>query len=157
MSHSAAPPEIYAGPGFQFRYPAGWIVEEERTEDQFTVSVFPDEEEGTTTWSVTLLFDRPAPKAALQAALSAFEEAYQDLDSYPAQEPISGRKTVGLDLEFICFELTNTAGIRVARTKSFTVLVLFQATDADLLEVRDQFRMLTGSLQFGWEPDESEE
>ncbi|MFV0445307.1 MAG: hypothetical protein ACK5Q5_17155 [Planctomycetaceae bacterium] len=156
MSNASAAPEIYVGPGLQFRYPSGWAVEEERTEDQFTVSVFPNEDDGTTSWSVSLLLDRPAPTAALRAALQAFEEAYEDLDAYISEERVSGRKTIGRDLEFICFELTNTAGIRVTRTRDFTALVLFQATDDDLESVRDSFRMLTGSLQFGWGGGEEE-
>jgi hypothetical protein len=144
-------PDVYTGPGFQFRYPSGWTIEEERTDDQFTVSVFPDSEEGTTAWSVTLLFDRPAPQSAVRAVLRAYESEYDDLDSYPADEQISGRKAVGRDLEFLCLELTNSAGVRAFRTKDFTAMVIFQATDNELDTVLPSFRMMTGSLQCGWE------
>lgn len=145
-----APPVAYTGPGFHFRHPANWVIEEERQEDELIVTVRPDGEDGTAFWSLTILLGRPAVQPTLRAVLRAFEDEYDELDAYPAEQPISGCRAVGRDLEFVCLELLNTARLRVFRTRDFTAVLLWQATDEELPECDPAFRLLTGSLQCGW-------
>src|SRR4051812_33564461 len=59
--------------GMKFDYPAGWLVTEERSGDDLTLTAA---DEGIAFWSVTLMPGRPDPKKVLKMALTAFEEAY---------------------------------------------------------------------------------
>lgn len=151
MLPASAAPVAYAGPGIHFRHPSDWVVDEERGEDEFTVTVRPEGDEGTAFWSLTLLLQRPAVQPVLKAALRAFEDEYPELDVYPAEQEVAGRKAVGRDLEFVCLELLNTARLRVFRTRDFTAVVLCQATDDEIASRSPVFQMLTGSLQCGWD------
>ena len=90
-------------------------------------------------------------QTTLRTVLRAFEEEYPELDAYPVEQEIAGRRAVGRDLEFVCLELTNTAGVRVFRTRDFTGVILFQATDSEFETCEPAFRMMTGSLTCGWE------
>jgi hypothetical protein len=158
MIPAPATPAAYTGPGFHFRYPGDWTIEEERGDHELTVTVRPHEdEEGTAFWSLTILLERPQVQPALRAVLRAFEESYEELDAYPAEEQIAGRKAVGRDLEFVCLELLNTARLRVFRTRDFTAVVLWQATDEELANYQSGFRTVTGSLQCGWQAAGEEE
>lgn len=146
MSPQPAASLEYHGPGFRFRHPVDWGVEEGPPEEEFTVTVRP-RGETTAFWSVTVLRDRPPPQLTLRAILRAFEEEYAELDSYPVEERIAGQEALGRDLEFICLELTNSAFVRVLRTRAFTLVILAQATDTELEECRGAFALMSGSLE----------
>jgi hypothetical protein len=148
MSPQPAASLEYHGPGFRFRYPVDWGVEEDQPGEEFTVTVRP-RGETTAFWSVTMLRDRPPPQLTLRTILRAFEEEYAELDSYPVEERIAGQEAVGRDLEFFCLELTNSAFVRVLRTRAFTLVILAQATDAELEECRESFALMSGSLECG--------
>lgn len=151
MTPAPALPDLYTGPGFQFRYPSGWFIDEDRDPDELTVTVRPDVDDGTAFWSVTIMLQRPPVQSAMRTIVRAFEDEYSEIDTYPAEQEIAGRRAVGRDLEFVCLELTNTAGVRVFRTKEFTAVVLFQATDSELEQVQSAFRLMTGSLECRWD------
>jgi hypothetical protein len=136
----------YQGPGFRFRHPADWTVEEGQPGEEFTVSVRPPGEM-TAFWSVTVLRERPPPQLTLRTILRAFEEEYSELDSYPVEERIAGQTALGRDLEFFCLERTNSAFIRVLRMRAFTLVILAQATDVELDECREPFGLMSGSLE----------
>jgi hypothetical protein len=151
MFPAKAFPSDYTGPGFHFRYPPGWVVDEDQQDQELTVTVRPEGEETTAFWSLTILPDRPNVQQVLRAVLRAYEEDYPELDTYPVEQEIAGRKASGRDLEFVCLELLNTARLRVFRTRDFTAVVLCQAMDEELEAMEDAFRLLTSSLQCGWE------
>lgn len=150
-------PELYTGPGFHFRVPPGWEVDEERQGDDFTVTVRPLDSSLTAFWSLTVMLGRPAPQTALRTILSAYEEEYAELDAYPVDEQVAGRQAVGRDLEFVCLELTNSAGVRVFRTRDFTGVVLYQSTDTEWEDCSPAFRLITGSLECGWEAGQEDD
>lgn len=148
MSFRSALSLEYHGPGFRFRHPADWVVEEGPDGEEFTVTVHP-RGETTAFWSVTLLRERPPPQLTLRTIVRAFEEEYSELDSYPVEERIAGQNAIGRDLEFLCLELTNSAFVRVLRTSAFTLVILAQATDSELEECRTPFALMSGSLECG--------
>ena len=59
MAPAPPTPDVYTGPGFHFRFPAGWVIEEERRDDELTVTASPDDDDGTASWSLTIIPARP--------------------------------------------------------------------------------------------------
>jgi hypothetical protein len=137
---------LYSGHGLHFRYPDDWRLSEDRAGDELAITVRPDQD-STAFWSATLLFERPAVQDALRAVVEAFEEEYEELDVYPADETIAGRDALGRDIDFVCLELTNSAFVRVFRAASCTIVVLSQATDGELDGLLSEFQEITSSLE----------
>jgi len=52
----------------------------------------------------------------------------------------------GVDLEFFCLELVNTASIRSFLARDFTVMILSQAEDSELESANEIFSWMRGSL-----------
>lgn len=135
--------EVYEQHGITFQYPADWEVSEQEQQDECLITVSGP---GTSFWSVGLFRDRPHPDLVLETALAAFKDEYPDLDSYAAEEEILDQPTSGIDLEFFCLELVNTARIRSFLAKDFTVLVMCQADDTELEASEPIFDKMTRSL-----------
>jgi len=129
--------------GFRFDYPDGWQLVEEHDDDRHVVNVSPDE---TTFWSVTLLFDRPEPGDALDAVELAFQEEFGEVDVQSGVGKLAGLKAESRTVEFICWDLTNSAAAHAARTKRYTLLVLSQFTDSEQKDVEMALRRITRSL-----------
>lgn len=135
--------EVYDRHGITFQYPADWEVSEQEQGDECLITVSGP---GTSFWSVGLFRDRPHPDLVLETALAAFQDEYPDLDSYQAEDEILDQPTSGIDLEFFCLELVNTARIRSFLAKDFTVLVMCQADDTELATAQPFFDDMTKSL-----------
>lgn len=134
---------VYDRHGIRFRYPADWELAEQPTESGISVFV---QSSATSFWSVSLDSESPDPENMLEAALEAFRLEYPELDDYPQESEICHRTAVGRDVEFVCFDWLNSACLRAFRTSQFSVLVLYQGTDQELLETRDQLEAMTRSL-----------
>lgn len=138
--------KLYSARGMLFRYPDDWMVGEESSENEIAITARPIDD-STAFWSLTLLADRPDPREALASVLEAFEEEYDDLDVYTADEPVARREALGRDLEFVCLELTNSAFVRVFQTAEATVVLLYQATDYELDTHEEALKEITASLE----------
>lgn len=136
--------EVYDRHGVTFQYPGDWEVSEQDQGDECLVTVSGP---GTSFWSVGLFRDRPTPDLVLETALAAFKDEYPDLDSYDVEDEILDQPTSGLDLEFFCLELVNTARLRSFLAREFTVLILYQADDTELESSDPIFEEMTRSLQ----------
>lgn len=135
--------EVYEDHGVRFCYPQGWEIQEQPLERGVTIAVnSPD----TSFWTLSLEFDGPDPQQILQAAVEVFRTEYNELDAYPADEEICHRAAAGRDLEFVCLDVLNSAALRSFRTGEFTVLILYQGTDNELVETRDVLQAITASL-----------
>lgn len=137
--------EQYSKHGIRFQYPAEWDVSEQREDGQLSVTVASQH---TSFWTVTLLTDRPDPEDIVAAALSAFEEEYDELDVYPSKARVCRRPTIARDIDFVCLELLNVARLRAFRTPDFTVFVLYQGTDNEFDEAGPLLEKITKSLAF---------
>lgn len=118
-------PATYHTPGLTFQYSSDWELSEEQSAEGLSISFSSGD--GSAFCSLTLLPDRPSAESAVEAALAAYRESYDDFDVYPVSCRIAARDAVGRDIEFFCMELVNTAWIRAFRTGRFTVLILGQS------------------------------
>ena len=136
--------EFYSGHGIRFSYPPFWDVSEDRSDDQISISV---ESPGTSFWTITLFLQNPSPEHVLRTAVAAFQDEYEELDTYPAEATIARRRASGMNLEFVSLELINSAYLRAFRTGRYTILVMYQGTDHELEDTRAMLEEMTASLQ----------
>ena len=134
---------IYKSHGVMFRYPDDWELSEQQEGEQISITVSSPL---TAFWTVSLFPDRPEPADIVAAALDAFHEEYDELDDYPAKVRLCRSPTVARDIDFVCLELLNIAGVRAFRTRDFTVLVLFQMTEGERAEIGPLLDRITRSL-----------
>jgi hypothetical protein len=135
--------EIYSGHGVQFRYPSHWMIQEESSPEQTTVSV---ESPGTAYWTLSLFGDRPDPELIVDSVVSAYEEMYDELDVDESDAQVLGVPAVARDLDFVCLDLVSSTSLLVFQTMNNTVLVLFQGEDRELETVRPVLESITRSL-----------
>lgn len=144
--------ETYHSHGIRFEYPENWELSEQRSSDETTITV---ESPDTSFWSLSLFYGGTTPEDVLDTAVSALQEAYQEVDVYPSKARVGEQERVGRDVEFVCFELINSAFLRAFQTEEFTALIYYQGTDHELVEVRPILEAISGSLT--WEPAADEE
>ncbi len=133
--------EIYEGHGIRFRYPVYWEVTEQEDDEATSITVAsPD----TSFWSISLFHDAPSPQEVLESALEAFREEYAEADVYSSTERIGDRAGVARDLDFVCFELINSAFLRSFQTERYTVSGALSGirrrTRDDAADARGDFR-----------------
>jgi hypothetical protein len=139
----------YQSHGVRFRYPPDWELSEQHEGEQISITVSSPL---TAFWTLTLFPDRPAPGDIVAAALDAFYEEYDELDDYPSKIRLCKRPTVARDVDFMCLELLNSAGIRAFRAREFTMLVLFQFTEGERDETGPILERITRSLSCPADP-----
>jgi hypothetical protein len=142
--------EIYEGHGIRFRYPAYWELTEQEDDEATSVTVASPE---TSFWSISLFQDGPTPQQVLDLAVEAFQEEYAEADVYPSTARIGKRAGMARDVDFVCFELINSAFLRSFQTDRFTVLVLYQGFDAELETTRPLLETISASLAFEGEEE----
>lgn len=145
--------ETYSDHGVQFSYPADWELSEEKRDDETEITVASP---NTAFWSLTLFYDRPEPEYVMETVLNAFREEYPELDVYESKARVCGKKAVARDIEFVCWELLNSAWARTFRTAKFTALVLCQGNDKELQGTDDILARITQSLRCDGETEKEE-
>ena len=91
---------------------------------------------------------RPDPDAVLDTVVAAFEQDYEEVDVLTAVSSLCGLPSLGRDLDFVCYDLLNSATLRAFQTSSHTVLVMFQGTDHELESTRPQMESISASLEY---------
>ena len=142
--------ETYEGNGIRFRYPAYWELLEQEEGESTSITVASPE---TSFWSISLFRDSPSPEQVVASAVEAFREEYDEVDVYPSDERMGDRPGVANDVDFVCFELINSAFLRAFQTDRFTVLVLYQGFDGELVETRPLLEAISASLKLEGEED----
>jgi hypothetical protein len=135
--------ETYEGNGIRFRYPISWELVEQTDDESTSITVASPE---TSFWSVSLVRDFPSPQQLIASAIEAFREEYDEVDVYPSDENLGDRPGLAQDVDFVCFELINSAYLRAFQTDRFTVLVLYQGFDGELAETRPVLEAISASL-----------
>lgn len=138
----------FVGQGVRFQYPSDWTLSEESNDYETNISLQSD---GTSFWTIMLLKTHPDPDEVLDTVVSAFENDYEDVDVVSTIDNLAGLPALGRDVDFVCYDLVNSAVIRAFQTSLQTVLVLYQGTDHELETTRTQLKAITDSL---WCDDE---
>lgn len=134
----------YQRHGVRFRFPSDWTLTEQSTDDETTISLQSD---GTSFWTLMLLKSRPDPEEVVETVVSAFEQDYEDVDVSPSIGNLVGFPALVRELDFVCYDLVNSATVRAFQTSEQTVMVLHQGTDHELKTTRNQLLAITESLQ----------
>lgn len=133
--------------GLAFDHPDNWAVDTEDSKDRYaTVTVFAP---AGAFWSVSGHALGGDPAALAEAVVSQMREEYRELDAEPAVEDVAGHRLVGIDLNFYCLDLTNTAQVRTLTTPEAIYLILCQADDREWDEVAPVFAAMTTSFVRG--------
>lgn len=135
--------QVFTGLGLQFRYPAEWEISEEIGEQEACLTVSSS---STAFWSVTVIRGRPEPAEVMRAVVLAYEDEYEDLDLIESEIETPLRIVYEMEIDFVCFELTNTAFMRAFQTDSFTVLILYQFNDDEQDSQEQVLQQITDSL-----------
>ena len=116
----------YSAHGVRFSYPENWELTEAADDRDVTITVASS---GTSFWTLSLLAGRPDPEHVLREVLETFRGEYVELDEYPAQAKIHQTDCQACDLQFIQYELINSAFLRVCAAGSRTAMILYQGND----------------------------
>lgn len=142
---------VFEGHGIRFEYPDDWILHEQSSPDELTLTVHsPD----TSFWSLTLIFDRPDPRRVIDSVLDTFREEYSEIDVYPSDVRLNDQPTESCELDFVCHDLIGSAFLRAVATPDFTLLVLYQGADLELDDVQPLLEKVSRSLTWESESDE---
>src|SRR5262245_17840676 len=105
--------------GISFQYPASWKLEEEGTENGWTVSL---QSPGTAFLFLSCDESMPTAEDLAETAVEALREEYPDLEADARMEKLAGQMAIGHDVEFFHFDLTNTCWTRSFYSDAGTML-----------------------------------
>lgn len=137
-------PSEYKKNGVHFLYPENWHLDDILLEEgNFAVELnSPD----GAFWMLTVS-ETQSPEELAESARNALMAEYRDLESVPTTKMIAGRTLNGFDMDFMCFDLVNTAMILAFADKDRTYAIFWQADDQLLSQSReDVFNAITFSL-----------
>lgn len=133
--------------GLAFDHPDNWDVDTEDSEGRYaTVTVYAP---GGGFWSVSGHAPGGDAAALADAVVSQMREEYRELDVEPAEDDVAGRRLAGVDLNFYCLDLTNTAQVRTLATPAAIYLIICQAEDREWNELAAVFAAITTSFVRG--------
>lgn len=130
--------------GLAFDYPENWSVDTDDSQDRYAAVTVYSPEGGF--WSVSGHAAGGDPAELAEAVLAQMRAEYQDLDSEAAGDDIAGRTLTGLDINFYCLDLTNTAQVRTLETADAIYLLICQAEDREWTAVSPVFAAITTSF-----------
>ncbi len=135
---------IFEQAGVRFAYPENWTIEspvDDEADLQVTASS-PD----TAFWSLSVYPGLRDIRELADEVLGAMQAEYPALENDPTDEIVEGTPVVGYELSFYCFDLTNTAWVRVFHREGATCLLLCQAEDREFDQVEPVFDAMTACL-----------
>lgn len=133
--------------GLAFDYPENWSVDTDDSQDRYAAVTVYSPEGGF--WSVSGHAAGGDPAELTGAVLAQMRKDYQDLDSERADDEVFGHRLVGLDMNFYCLDLTNTAQARTLETADAIYLIFCQAEDREWERISPVFAAITASFVSG--------
>jgi hypothetical protein len=130
--------------GIRFQYPENWQLEREEADSGWTVIV---QSPNTSFLLISYNEDQPSADQMLDSTLEGLREVYPDVEAYEEVDTLAGLPAVGHDIHFTSLDLTNTCWTRCFYTDAATVLIFWQATDADLEQTEPVLKAICASLQ----------
>jgi hypothetical protein len=134
----------YQQNGIRFRYPENWQLEEEETENGWTITL---QSPNTAFMLISCRSDAPSTEQVLTTTLEALRADYPGLESYERVDSLAGQPAPGLDIQFISLDLTNTCYARSFYTDEGTLLVMWQGADLDLETMEPVLHAICTSLE----------
>jgi hypothetical protein len=141
--------------GLAFDYPENWSVDTEDSQGRYATVTVSTPEGGF--WSVSGHAPGGDPAALTRAVLGQMRQEYQDLDSEPAAEQVAGRSLTGVDMNFYCLDLTNTAQVRTLETPGAIYLLICQAEDREWARMAPVFAAITASFVAALPPPQEDD
>jgi len=135
---------VFCDGGIRFRYPENWVLEREDNDAGWTVSL---QSPGTAFLMVCLREDTPGTDEVADAALSALQDDYPELEYDPCIDSVAGQPAVGYVIRFFSLDLTNTCWTRSFYSAQGTVLVLWQVNDLELEQTEPVLKAICSSFQ----------
>ena len=135
--------EIFERDGLRLRYPNDWKAEVEEEDGSWTVSL---QGPGTAFLVVTFVPEIDDPSELVDAAVAGLREDYPDLEADDAVDTLAGQPSIGADVRFVHFDLTNTCWIRTVPAGDGAMLVLAQCTDEELDDQGATLKSIMASL-----------
>ena len=137
-------PAEYRANGISFAYPENWHLEEnEMSEGDLTVLLSSP---GGAFWMVTISPAKTSPIELAIKARNALQSEYDRVDHTPVERVIGKYKLVGYEMDFIYFDLVNTALILSFSTDDRTFAIYWQSDDRQLDICEDVFEAITFTL-----------
>jgi hypothetical protein len=136
--------QLFEEHGIRFQYPENWKLEQQESDDGWTVTVQSPE---TAFMMLSVRDDTPDTGELTEAVLQALKEEYQELEADECVESMAGQPAVGHDIRFFSFDLTNTCWTRAFYCEQGTVLVMCQFNDLESERHEPVLRAMTASLQ----------
>jgi hypothetical protein len=136
--------QTYEQDGISFRYPANWKLEQEESDNGWTVFL---QSAGTSFVTITLDTDMPPLEQVLETALETLRSDYPTLEAEACVETLAGQLALGHNIQFFALDLTTTCYTRCFHCEQGTVLVLCQADDLELEESDPAFQAILASLR----------
>ena len=134
-------PKLFDDLGVRFQYPDNWRVDDDASSEG--VSVYSP---GGSFWSLTIHPPGKEPIELLDQVLGQMKTEYRELDSHLVQLPVAGDDRQGLEMNFVCLDLTCTAVACAFEDYKATYLVLYEADDRELEQIEPVFRAISASL-----------
>jgi len=141
--------------GLAFDYPENWSVDTEDSGGRYAAVTVHSPEGGF--WSVSGHAPGGSPAELATAVVRQMRKEYPELDSAEAEDEVAGRCLPGIDMNFYCLDLTNTAQVRTLETPGAIYLLFCQAEDREWDRVAPVFAAMTtsfvaGAARNGYEP-----
>jgi hypothetical protein len=130
--------------GLSFDYPDNWSVDVTESGGRHAaVTVYAP---GGAFWSLSGHEPGGTASELVAAVERQMRNEYRDLDAEAAADEVAGRHLSGVDMNFYCLDLTNTAQVRTIATPAAIYLLFCQAEDRDWDRLAPVFAAMTASF-----------
>ena len=137
-------PAEYRANGICFAYPENWHLEEnEMGEGDLIIHL---NSPGGAFWMVTISPVKQSPESLAKKALDALKSEYDRVYHTSVERIIGKYKLVGYEMDFIYFDLVNTALILSFSTNDRSFAIYWQSDDRQLDICEDVFEAITFTL-----------
>ena len=137
-------PAEYRANGICFAYPENWHLEENEMADGELIVHLSSP--GGAFWMVTINPVQTSPANLAEKALDALLSEYDRVDHILVERIIGNYKLIGYEMDFIYFDLVNTALILSFSTGDRTFAIYWQSDDRQLDICEDVFEAMTFTL-----------
>mgnify|MGYP001266474611 CR=1 FL=1 len=130
--------------GVTFEYPDNWSIDVDSDDVGGSSATVQSPDGGF--WNISVYPSGTNSKEMVQVVSSEMQKEYQDIDIEVVHDTISGIQLSGLDFNFYCLDLTNTAHVRAVENREATYIIFCQAEDREWESIHAVFEAMTASF-----------